>query len=127
MSQYTLKVTGLNEGSYLLKVDGVATAKLSAKELAAGVNLTAFGATPSDKGTNPIAAQGGRILAEVAAKEAIVSQWRGLSQRAHAPGASPELKEQLAALTKKVEEADAKIRAAAEPKKRKFEIVAVGQ
>ena len=38
---------------------------------------------------------------------------------------TPELKEQLAALTTKVEEADAGIRAAARPQKLHFEIVAV--
>ena len=42
-------------------------------------------------------------------------------------GASADLKEQLAALTKKVEEADAKIRTAAEPKKLRFEIAAVAR
>ena len=53
---------------------------------------------------------------------ASLRKWRGLSQRAHMSGASDDLKEQLAALTKKVEEADAKIRSAATPKKLKFEI-----
>ena len=52
--------------------------------------------------------------------------WRALSQRAHAPNAAAELKEQLAALTAKVEEADAKIRQAAKPKALKFEVVPAG-
>jgi hypothetical protein len=71
---------------------------------------------------NPIVAQGRAILAAVAAKEGLVSQWRGLSQKAHAAGAAPELKEQLAALTKKVEESDEKTREAARPRKLHFEL-----
>ena len=71
---------------------------------------------------NPIVAQSRAILGAVAGKENEVGQWRGLSQRAFAANAAPELKEQLAALTPKVEEADAKIRAAAQPQKQHFEI-----
>ena len=61
-------------------------------------------------------------LGRVAAKEGIVGQWRSLSQKAHAAGADPSLKEQLTALTKKVEDADAKIREAAKPQKLRFEL-----
>lgn len=122
LSQYTLKVPSLKDGAYTLKVQGIHTATLTAKELAAGVNLTAFGPTPQSKGVNPIAAQGGKVLAQVAAKEALVSQWRALSQKAHAPGAGAELKSQLAELTKKVEEADAKIREESKPRKLLFEL-----
>lgn len=123
LSQYTLKVTGLKEIQYTLKINGNAVATLPAEQLAAGVNLTALAASPQANRANPIAAQGRAILGAVAAKEALVGQWRSLSQRTHAAGAAPELKEQLAALTTKVEEADAGIRAAAEPKKLHFELV----
>jgi lysophospholipase L1-like esterase len=122
LSQYTLKVTGLKGNSYLLKINGVPTATLTAKELETGVNLTAFGPNPQSKEVNPVAAQGKAILAAVAAKEAIVGGWRGLSQKAHAKDAAPELKDQLTAMTKKVEEADVKIREAAKPQKLHFEI-----
>jgi lysophospholipase L1-like esterase len=122
LSQYLLKVSGLKEGTYSLKINGVATASLSAKELEAGVNLTAFGAAPQAKDLNPIVAQGRAILGAVAAKEGIVGQWRSLSQKAHATGADPALKEQLAALTVKVEEADAKIREAARAPKLHVEL-----
>jgi lysophospholipase L1-like esterase len=122
MSQYTLKVNGLKDGQYALKIGGVPVAKVSAKDLAAGVNLTAFGPGLQEGAVNPIVAQSRAILGEVGGKENVVGQWRGLSQRAFAPGAAPELKEQLAALTPKVEEADAKIRAAAKPQKQHFEI-----
>jgi lysophospholipase L1-like esterase len=50
LSQYTLAIHGL-KGDWLLKIDGVEVAKLSADELDKGVNLTAF-----NKG--PIADQG---------------------------------------------------------------------
>src|SRR5262249_51774587 len=43
LSQYTLKVTGLPAEKYQLKVDGKPVTTLTAKELAAGVNLTAYG------------------------------------------------------------------------------------
>jgi lysophospholipase L1-like esterase len=122
LSQYTLKVTGLKGSNYVLKINGVPTATLSAKELEAGINLTAFGPNPQSKEVNPVAAQSKAILAAVAAKEGIVGGWRGLSQKVHAPGSTPELKDQLAAMTKKVEEADAKIREAAKPQKLHFEI-----
>jgi len=122
LSQYLLKVGGLKEGTWTLKINGVATAALSARELEAGVNLTAFGAMPQAKEVNPIVAQMRAILAAVASKEGIVGQWRSLSQKAHAAGADPALKEQLAALTQKVEEADAKIRDAARAPKLHFEL-----
>ncbi|MDB5307776.1 MAG: GDSL-like Lipase/Acylhydrolase [Gemmataceae bacterium] len=123
LSQYTLKAVGLKDVDYLLKVDGVVCARLSAKELAAGVNLTALPPTPKTKMVNPIAAQSQAVLNAVAAKEAVVGTWRGLSAKAHAPNADPKLKDDLAALTKKVEAADAKIREAAKPRKLHFELV----
>ncbi|HZE97961.1 MAG TPA: GDSL-type esterase/lipase family protein [Planctomycetota bacterium] len=122
LSQYMLKVAGLKEGSYALKINGIATAVLSAKDLDAGVNLTAFGAAPQAKEVNPVLAQARAILSAVNAKEGLVGQWRSLSQKAHAAGAEPALKEQLAALTPKVEEADAKIRDAAKPLKLHVEL-----
>lgn len=122
MSLYTLQVTGLKDGQYTLKINGVPTATLASKQLAAGVNLTNVGPRPQGAPANPIAAQGSAILSAVSAKEGLVGQWRGLSQRAHAAGATAELKEQLAALTKQVEAADATIRKAAQPQKLRFEL-----
>jgi lysophospholipase L1-like esterase len=123
LSQYTLKVTGLKDGNYTLNINGAATATLTAKDLEAGVNLTALDPGPQAKGVNPIVAQGRAILAAVSDKEGVVNQWRGLSPKAFAADATGELKEQLTALTKKVEEADEKIREAAKPQKLHFEIV----
>lgn len=123
LSQYTLKVTGLKDGNYLLKIDGVAAGRLTAKDLAAGVNLTTLPPDSMVKGVSPIIARSRAVLAAVVAKEALVSTWRGLSQKAHAKDADPKLKDDLAALTKKVEDADAVIREAAKPRKMHVEIV----
>jgi lysophospholipase L1-like esterase len=115
LSQYTLKVTGLKGDTYQLKVNGMALGTVSARELEKGINLTTYG-------NGPIAMQGKAILAAVAAKEGIVSQWRGLSQKVHAANAAPELKDTLAEMTKRVEAADGKIREAAQPQKLHFEL-----
>ena len=123
LSQYTLKVSGLKDGNYAVKINGVTAAKMSSKELAAGVNLTSFGPMPMSKDVNPVAAQMRAVLTAVSAKENLVGMWRGLSQKAHAKDADPKLKDDLAAMTKKVEELDAKIRDAAKPQKLHFEIV----
>ena len=123
LSQYTLKVTGLKDGSsYTLKLNGVPVLVAPAKTFEAGVNLTALGTSAGSKQVSPVVAQSRAILGAVAAKEALVSQWRGLSQKAHADGAPAELKEQLAALGKKVAEADEKIRKVARPQKLHCEI-----
>jgi lysophospholipase L1-like esterase len=123
LSRYTLTVTNLSAGDYLLKINGAECGRFSAKELAAGANLTALPAGPKAN-ANPIATQMQAVLAAVAAKEGVVGTWRGLSQKAHAKGADPKLMADLAALTKKVEAADAKIREAARPRKLRFEIAA---
>jgi lysophospholipase L1-like esterase len=123
MSQYLLKVTGLKEGQYVLLLDGARCARYTAKDLATGVNLTGITVEPMSKTINPMIAQMDAILNAVAQKEAVVGSWRGLSQQAHAKNADPKLMEKLAAMTKQVEEADAKIRAAAKPKSIRFEIV----
>jgi lysophospholipase L1-like esterase len=122
LSRYTLKVTGLKGTAYALRINGVPAATFTGAELESGVNLTAVGPIPQAKEASPIIAQMRAILAAVAAKEGVVGQWRSMSQKAHAAGADPALKEQLAALTKKVEEADVKIRDAAKPQKLRFEL-----
>ena len=116
LSQYTLKITGLTGERYVLQANDTPLATLTAKELEAGVNLTGFA-------TGPIAAQGKAILSAVNTKEGLVGQWRDQAKAANAAEAAPELKEKFAALTKTVEEADAKIREAAKPKKLHFELI----
>jgi len=122
MSSYALKATGLKDGKHNLSINGVLCGTFTGKELAAGINLTCLPKVEGASGANPINAQSKAILQAVEQKEGLVGQFRGLSQRAHAAGADPKLKEDLAALLPKVEEADAKIRAAAHPKELKFEI-----
>ncbi len=122
MSRYTLKVTGLKGGRYELKINAVPTATLTAKDLEAGVNLTDLGPSATAKQVNPIAAQGKAVLGAVSNKAGLVSQWRGLSQKAHVAGAAAELKDQLAKLTRQVEEADARVREAARPQNLRFEL-----
>ena len=125
LSEYTLQVKGLAPGRYELSVDGVTVfAPLAAEEWEKGVNLAELANRPlkTDDKVNAITAQGRAILAAVAAKESVVGQWRSLSQRAHAAGAAPGLQAELAELTKKVEAEDEKIRAAAKPKMRRFQL-----
>jgi lysophospholipase L1-like esterase len=124
LSQYTLKVTGLKGPQYMLRVNGAPVATLSAKDLETGVNLTAFGSNGKPKQPNAIAEQGKAVLAAVSARAGLVGQWRGMSKSAHADKAGPELMTKLAAMTKSVEEADERIRAAARPTKLHFELTA---
>lgn len=108
LSKYTLKVSGLAASHYDLTVNGTPVATLSAKDLEAGVNLTAYA-----KG--PIADQGKAVLAAVNAKEQLVGTWRNLSRGAHAPEGTADAKARLADVAKQVDAADAKIREAAKP------------
>ncbi|MBY0522849.1 MAG: hypothetical protein K2R98_05605 [Gemmataceae bacterium] len=125
LSQYMLQVTGLPPGKYLLSVNDVSATTLTAQELAAGVNLTALNPAADQRIVNPITAQGHAILNAVSAKSALVSQWRNLAHRVHAGDTAADLKERMATLTRQVEEADAKIRAAARPQKLRFELAPV--
>lgn len=122
MSEYTLTVKGLKDGDYQLKIGGITAGRFSSKQLAEGINLTAL-APVSVKEVTPIIVQMRAVLRAVADKEAVVGGWRSLSQRAHGKNADAKLMDDLAAFTKKVEEADAKIREAAKPQKLYFEIL----
>jgi lysophospholipase L1-like esterase len=115
LSQYMLKVTGLKEGSYLLAINGTPVATLTANQLGAGVNLTSFP-------TGPIAAQGKDVLGRVNSRAGIVGQWRNASRALNTPGAPAELKTQLDALTRSVEQADDTIRKSAQPAPLRFTI-----
>ncbi|MEO8497171.1 MAG: SGNH/GDSL hydrolase family protein, partial [Planctomycetota bacterium] len=125
LSQYMLTVKGLARGSYTLAINGMPVGTLTHDQLAAGVNLTSLVHQPPAKqeNANALLLQSRAILNAVAQKEGLVSQWRGLSKNAIADGAPAELKTQLADLTNKVEEADAKIRDAARPQKLRFSIM----
>jgi lysophospholipase L1-like esterase len=125
MSKYTLKVTGLASGNYNLSVNGAALGTVSAKDLAAGINLTSFGPATKGKAANPIAAQGKAILDAVAARAGLVGQWRNQSKAAHAKDAPADAMAKLAEMTKRVEEGDERIREAAVPRKLHFELTHV--
>ncbi|HVS33972.1 MAG TPA: GDSL-type esterase/lipase family protein [Gemmataceae bacterium] len=115
LSDCSLAVGGLKGDRFTVSIDGKVVAMLAAGELKKGVNLTAYG-------TGPYADQGKEVLAAVKAKEDLVGQWRNLSKAASAENAPAKAKEGLENQTKKVEEADAKIREAAKPRKHHFEI-----
>jgi lysophospholipase L1-like esterase len=123
LSRYTLKVTGLKDGSYKLKVGDAVVATLSAKDLESGVNLTELAAI--SKTPNPISAQSKAILDAVNKSNGLVEGWRGMSKAAIAPTATDAVKAGLNAQLRKVEEADEKTREAAQPKKMRFEVIAV--
>jgi lysophospholipase L1-like esterase len=118
LSRCGFKASGLKAERYKLSIDFTGVAVLTAKELEKGVNLTAY-----EKGG--LAAQGKEVLAAVKAKEDLVNQWRVLSKTASAENAPADAKEKLADLTKKVEDADAKIREAAKPRQHRFELTPV--
>lgn len=124
MSQYLLKVNGLKEGKYELKVDGVPIGTVTALELDKGINLTAF-PPGTGKTANPIAAHGKGVLDAVSARAGLVGTWRNMSKNALAKDADPKLMTELAAQTKKVEEGDNRIREAAAPRKMRFEVSAI--
>ena len=115
LSKCGLAATGLKGDRYTLSIDGKLIATLTADELKKGVNLTAYG-------QGPLADQGKEVLAAVTAKEGQVGAWRNLSKAATGDKATQDAKDALAAQTKKVEEADAKIREAAKPRKHHFEL-----
>ena len=115
LSQYILKVNGLSAERYALKINTADVATVSSKELAAGINLSAYA-------QGPLAAQGKAVLAAVNAKEGLVGQWRSMARGALAAGAPADLKQKLAAAAKSAEDEDAKIREAAKPMKLSFEL-----
>ena len=121
LSQYTLKVTGLKDGDYVLKVGGVASGRFTAKQLAEGLNLTTV--VSEGKKANPIVAQMLAILDAVEDKEKLVTQWRSNSQKVHNNKNDKKAREALVTLGARIEDADAKIREAAKPQTLHFEIV----
>src|SRR5207244_1491610 len=56
LSQYTLKVTGLKQGNYAVRIDGVLAATVKGAALAEGVNLSELGPQPVAKVISPIIA-----------------------------------------------------------------------
>ena len=117
LSQWILTVTGLKAGRYQVRLDDIVVATVTAEELAGGWNMGTLA-------QGAVAEQGRDILQWVAAKENLVSQWRGQSAaQAKTPGDS--WRASLDHMNKQVLEADAKIREAAQPKNHHFAITQI--
>jgi len=114
LSQYILTVSGLKADKYDVSIDGVIVGTVPAADLAKGWNMGLL-----EKG--PIADQCRSILQLVGSKEGVVGQWRNVSKAVQGGDASQ--KEQFEKLTQQTKDADAKIRAAAQPKPHHFELV----
>jgi len=123
LSKYTLQVKGLKDGTYVIKIDDVPLGRtFTGDELRNGLNLTAAVHIPPAPvaRANPVLLQTQAIYAAVGTKAGLVGQWRGLSQQTFLSNADN--KARLDALADAVKAADEKIRAAAQPKKHRFEV-----
>jgi lysophospholipase L1-like esterase len=120
LSQYSLQISGLPGGQYALDVNGKRLATLDAQELAAGVNLTAYG-------QGPIEDQGHTIVGLVGAKENLVGQWRTLAKMVAIGNGNADIARQMEKLRKSIDEADARIRREAQPRQLHFLVVPIGQ
>ena len=118
-SQWMLAVTGLKAGEYEVRIDDALVARFSAEAFTKGCNLGTL-----EKG--PVADQGRNVLALIAAKEGLVGQFRGKSASV-ATVPADQAKAALDPINQQVLEADAKIRAAAQPKAHRFTIRPVTQ
>lgn len=123
LSQYTLRVTGLKDGEYALKIGGIPSGRFTAKQFADGLNLTTV--LGEGKKVNPITAQMREILDAVEEKEKLVSQWRSNSQKANANKNDKKARDALVNLGARIEDADAKIRDSAKPQTLHFDIAPV--
>ena len=108
LSQYLLRVTGLTEGAYRVSINGKPAATVSAKELAAGWNITtAFDGALGERSK--------AILALIAKLQTgLNNEWRAASKAQDA--------EKLAAAQKAIEECEAEIQTAIQPVPLRFEI-----
>ena len=108
LSQYLLRVTGLADGAYRVSINGKPAATVSAKELAAGWNMTnAFDGALGER-SNGIHA----LIAKL--QSGLNNEWRAAS-RANDAG-------KLAAAQKAIEDCEAEIQAAVQPVALRFEI-----
>ena len=108
LSQYTLRVSGLPEGSYRVSINGKPAGAVSAKDLAAGWHLTT--AFDSALGERTDA-----ILALVAKLQlGLNNNWRAASKAKDA--------EKLAAAQKEIDDAETELQTLVQPVPLKFEI-----
>ncbi len=108
LSHYPLKVTGLAEGSYQVSINGKPAATVTAKELAAGWNMTtAFDGELGQRATT--------ILGLIGKLQKPLNEaWRSASQAKDA--------EKLAAAQKAIEECEVALQAAVQPVALRVEI-----
>ncbi|MDR3401653.1 MAG: GDSL-type esterase/lipase family protein [Chthoniobacter sp.] len=108
LSLYTLKVPGLAEGDYHVTINGKSAGTVSAKELAAGWNLTsAFNSVIGDRAQNIIA-----LLDKL--QGPLNTEWRTASR--------DKQMDKLAATQKAIDDAEVEIQAAIQPVPLQFEI-----
>jgi lysophospholipase L1-like esterase len=108
LSQYILKVEGLADGDYNVTIEGKPAAKVSAKDLAAGWNLTtAFDSVIGERANN-IATLIGKLQGP------LNNDWRAASKAKDA--------DKLAAAQKAIDDAEAEIQKAIQPVPLHFEI-----
>jgi lysophospholipase L1-like esterase len=108
LSRYLLKVTGLPDGQYTVSMNGTAVAKLSAKDLAAGWNM-------STVAEGVIAQRGEKIAGLVATLQGPLNNpWRAASKAKQA--------DKLADCQKAIDACEAQLAEACQPVAIKFEI-----
>jgi lysophospholipase L1-like esterase len=108
LSQYMLRITSLADGEYRVSINGKPAATVSAKELAAGWNITsAFDGAMGERAVN--------ILGLIHKLQGPLNQaWRAASKVNDG--------EKLAAAQKAIAEAEAQLQAAVQPVPMRFEI-----
>jgi len=120
LNWYGLTVKGLKEGTYSVSIDGVAVAKFSAQELAAGVNL-------GNLTSGPVFDQANKVLAAINDKNKIVhGRFRGIllggDQYWNTAAGQKRKPEELARRMEEINAAQAAIYKLATPAARKFEV-----
>lgn len=120
LSQYSLRVTGLAEGSYVITIDGETAAKASAAELGKGINLS--------NADGPVTKQAREVLSLVFHKNDLYfNRWRNV-QLYSFPGwaKGPEVEARREAEEKRIDTEiavdEGKINAARKPRKHHVEI-----
>jgi len=108
LSQYMLKVPGLAEGDYHVKINGQPAGTVSAKELAAGWNLTTAFDSAIGERANKITV----LLTNL--QDPLNKEWRAQSKAKDA--------EKLAVAQKAIEDAEIEIQKAIQPVPLQFEI-----
>jgi len=120
LSQYTLSVVGLAEGSYEVTIDGESAAKASAAELASGINLS--------NADGPVTRQSREVLALVFHKnDRFFDRWRNVQLYtfpAWAKGSEVESRRarELKRIDREIAVDESKIDVARKPRKHHFEV-----